>query len=208
MESKYYIDIEDNIKIDYDPSRKDKRYNLTLGNLSTTGWYWTSDNADDLLGFFIRSINSDFEYDFLREISEKADFASFKKDLLKSASKGGGLYEISGDNGVWNFTSNLDYIDYEINEIVESRNLKLKTPLKDFIDKIYDLTDINYEDFERKYKQRYIKEVSDVISKSNDFNDLYGKLDFYEKSKINDYLKEFINNKIEIAIEKVLNGEK
>jgi len=109
---------------------------------------------------------------------------------------------------VWNFTSNLDYIDYEINEIVESRNLKLKTPLKDFIDKIYDLTDINYEDFERKYKQRYIKEVSDVISKSNDFNDLYGKLDFYEKSKINDYLKEFINNKIEIAIEKVLNGEK
>lgn len=208
MNSKYYIDIEDNIKIDYDPSRKDKRYNLTLGNLSTTGWYWSSDNADDLLGFFIRSINSDFEYNFLREISEKADFATFKKDLLKSASKGGGLYEISGDNGVWNFTSNLDYIDYEINEIVESRNLKLKTPLKDFIDKIYDLTDINYEDFERKYKQRYIKEVSDVISKSNDFNDLYGKLDFYEKSKINDYLKEFINNKIEIAIEKVLNGEK
>jgi len=208
MNSKYYIDIEDNIKIDYDPSRKDKRYNLTLGNLSTTGWYWSSDNADDLLGFFIRNVNSDFEYDFLREISEKADFASFKKDLLKSASKGGGLYEISGDNGVWNFTSNLDYIDYEINEIVESRNLKLKTPLKDFIDKIYDLIDINYEDFERKYKQRYIKEVSDVISKSNDFEDLYGKLDFYEKSKINDYLKEFINNKIEIAIEKVLNGEK
>ena len=208
MNSKYYIDIEDNIKIDYDPSRKDKRYNLTLGNLSTTGWYWSSDNADDLLGFFIRSINSDFEYNFLREISEKADFATFKKDLLKSASKGGGLYEISGDNGVWNFTSNLDYIDYEINEIVESRNLKLKTPLKDFIDNIYDLTDINYEDFERKYKQRYIKEVSDVISKSNDFNDLYGKLDLYEKSKINDYLKEFINNKIEIAIEKVLNGEK
>jgi len=208
MNSKYYIDIEDNIKIDYDPSRKDKRYNLTLGNLSTTRWYWSSDNADDLLGFFIRSINSDFEYNFLREISEKADFATFKKDLLKSASKGGGLYEISGDNGMWNFTSNLDYIDYEINEIVESRNLKLKTPLKDFIDKIYDLTDINYEDFERKYKQRYIKEVSDVISKSNDFNDLYGKLDFYGKSKINDYLKEFINNKIEIAIEKVLNGEK
>ena len=113
MNSKYYIDIEDNIKIDYDPSRKDKRYNLTLGNLSTTGWYWSSDNADDLLGFFIRNVNSDFEYDFLREISEKADFASFKKDLLKSASKGGGLYEISGDNGVWNFTSNLDYIDYE-----------------------------------------------------------------------------------------------
>ena len=208
MNSKYYIDIEDNIKIDYDPSRKDKRYNLTLGNLSTTRWYWSSDNADDLLGFFIRSINSDFEYNFLREISEKADFATFKKDLLKSASKGGGLYEISGDNGVWNFTSNLDYIDYEINEIVESRNLKLKTPLKDFIDNIYDLTDINYEDFERKYKQRYIKEVSDVISKSNDFNDLYGKLDFYGKSKINDYLKEFINNKIEIAIEKVLNDEK
>jgi len=208
MNSKYYIDIEDNIKIDYDPSRKDKRYNLTLGNLSRTGWYWSSDNADDLLGFFIRIINSDFEYDFLREMSEKADFATFKKDLLKSASKGGGLYEISGDNGVWNFTSNLDYIDYEINEIVESRNLKLKTPLKDFIDKIYDLIDINYEDFERKYKQKYIKEVSDVISKSNDFNDLYGKLDLYEKSKINDYLKEFINNKIEIAIEKVLNGEK
>jgi len=208
MNSKYYIDIEDNIKIDYDPSRKDKRYNLTLGNLSTTRWYWSSDNADDLLGFFIRSINSDFEYNFLREISEKADFATFKKDLLKSASKGGGLYEISGDNGMWNFTSNLDYIDYEINEIVESRNLKLKTPLKDFIDNIYDLTDINYEDFERKYKQRYIKEVSDVISKSNDFNDLYGKLDFYGKSKINDYLKEFINNKIEIAIEKVLNDEK
>jgi len=70
------------------------------------------------------------------------------------------------------------------------------------------LIDINYEDFKRKYKQRYIEEVSDVISKSNDFEDLYGKLDFYEKSKINDYLKEFINNKIEIAIEKVLNGEK
>jgi len=208
MDNKYCIDIEDNIKIDYDPSRKDKRYSLTLGNLSTTGWYWGSDNVDDLLGFFIRSINSDFEYDFLREISEKADFAVFKKDLLKSVNKGGGLYEISGDNGVWEVTSNLyDYIDYEINEIVESRNLKLKIPLKDFIDKIYDLIDINYEEFEMKYKKQYIEEVSDVISESNDFNDLYGKLDFYEKSKINDYLKEFINNKIENAVEKVIKSK-
>ena len=214
MDSKYCIDIEDNIKIDYHPSRKDKQYNLTLGNLSTTGWCWSSDNIDDLLGFFIRSINSDFEYDFLRELSKKADFATFKKDLLKSASKGGGLYEISGDDGVWKPASSLyDYINYEINEIVESRKLKLKSqkfyiiPLKDFIDKIYHLMDINYEEFEIKYRKQYIKEVSDVISKSNNFNELYGKLDFYKKSKINDYIKEFINNKIESAIEKVIKSE-
>jgi len=205
MDNEYYIDIENNIRIDYDPSRKEQRYKLTLGNLSTAGWYWNSDNVNDLLGFFIRSVDSDFEYDFLREISEKADFAVFKKDLLKSASKGGGLYEISGDNGVWKFASNLDdYIDDEINEIVESRNLKLKIPLKTFIEKVYDFLDINYDDFEKKYKKRYIKEVSDLITESNSFDDLYSKLNFYENSKIKDYLKEFINNRVENAIEKAI----
>jgi len=206
MDNKYYIDIEDNIKLDYDPS-SNKRYSLRLGNLSTAGWYWNSDDVNDLLGFFIRSVNSDFKGAFLRGISKKADFAIFKKDLLKSASKGNGLYEISGDNGTWYFTSNLDdYIDEEIKEIVESRKLKLNISLEKFIDKLFDFDyiGVEYEDFEKEYKKRYIEEVSDIINKSKDFYDLDGKLHDYKESKINDYVKEFIDNSIENAIKEAI----
>jgi len=206
MENKYYIDIEDNIRLDYDPS-SNKRYSLKLGNLTTAGWYWNSDDAYNLLGFFIRSITSDFRDAFLEEMSKKSNFATFKKDLLKSASKGSGLYEISGDNGTWYFTSNLDdYIDEEIKEIVEFRKLKLNTSLEKFIDKLHDFDyiGVEYEDFEKEYKKRYIEEVSDIISKSKDFYDLDSKLHDYKESKINDYVKEFIDNSIENAIKQAI----
>ena len=206
MDDEYHIDIEDNIRLDYDPS-SNKRYSLALGNLTTAGWYWNSDDANDLLGFFIRSITSDFSDAFLQEMSKKSNFATFKKDLLKSASKGSGLYEISGDNGTWHFASNLDdYIYEEIKEIVEFRKLKLNTSLEKFIEKLYDFDyiSVEYEDFEKEYKKRYIEEISDIINNSKDFYDLKDKLEDYEENKINDYVKEFIDNSIENAIKQAI----
>jgi len=205
MSNEYYIDIDDNIKIEYNPLQNTKQYHLTLGNLTTSGWYWSSDNTYDLLGFFIRSIDSKFEDEFLKLLSKEADFTTFKNDLLKSAKKGNGLYEISGDNEVWYNGSKLDdIIDDEIEEIYNSYFIDSNITHDKFFEDVYDSLDIKYEDFEKEYKKRYIDEISEIINESKDFYDLKNKLNEYE-TNINDYVMEFVNNKIKIVVEKITN---
>jgi len=82
----------------------------------------------------------------------------------------------------------------------------LNTSLEKFIEKLYDFDyiSVEYEDFEKEYKKRYIEEISDIINNSKDFYDLDGKLHDYKESKINDYVKEFIDNSIENAIKQAI----
>jgi len=97
-------------------------YKLRLGNMTTTGWYWTGDKSD-LGGFFYRIAHSTTTDDFLKGAEENGlKYSDIKQDVIQSIKEhDAGIYEATGDNRVWHFGE--DYLDakYEIEDFAKEK---------------------------------------------------------------------------------------
>ena len=148
-------------------------YKLSLGNLTTTGWYWTG-NKSDLGGFFYRIAHSTTTDDFLKSAKENGlKYSDIKQDVIQSIKEhGDGVYEATGDNRVWRFGENYLDDEYEIEEFAKEKG--------------YDVDDIDpwayykgnsYEAFKKSdYYKDTKAELLEAYTSATTFEELFEKL--------------------------------
>lgn len=140
---------------------------VRLGNMTNAGWYWNG-NQSDLNGFLWRINRSSVRDEFLQDIQKEGiSFAEIKPVLLKSAGKGDGLYEMSGDNAVWKFGNAEETIDYSYE--FEEEGLTEEQQQKVW----QEYTPIGVDEFEKKHKQSYKKDMVKAVEKSNSYKELW-----------------------------------
>lgn len=148
-------------------------YKLRLGNLTTTGWYWTGDKTD-LGGFFYRIAHSTTTDDFLKGAEEdRLKYSDIKQDVIQSIKEhDNGIYEATGDNKVWHFGE--DYLDdkYEIEEFAKEKGYNA-----DDIDPWVYYKGNSYETFEKSdYYKDTKAELLEAYTSATTFKELFEKL--------------------------------
>lgn len=203
MES-FYFGIEDNIKMEYEKETKSMK--LSLGNLTTAGWYWSGDEKD-LLGFLIRCKNSELQKEFLEEARKYFTFSEIKPFLLKSLGAKSGLYEISGDNSLWHFGSIDDYFDNfgkdDTEEWLKTEYPKLTDKqIDEFFENMVsqDSFSIDYDEFEKEYFSSYKKEMSEIIKESERIEEFFMAVENLETTVKYEWVTDYEDNKIADSI--------
>lgn len=180
---------------------KDGTMRVSLGNMTDAGWYWDGDEKE-LNGFLFRLKNSRVRDDFLDDFKkENINFGEIKPQLIQSARKGDGLYEMSGDNVVWHFGE----VEGDVDETYEIEESGLT---KEQENKVYEeYSPITYEEFEKEYSSSFKKDMEEAVKKSDSIEELWkhqGDIaeDLTEK-RINENQERFLN-----AIDKVKGNKK
>lgn len=147
---------------------------LSLGNLSDAGWYWDGDQ-NDFVGFMMRLNSSTEKEKFLNDLKENnVSFDRLKPFLIKSAEKGDGLYELSGDNSRWKFGQGKEE---DIDEYLSNDDITLTLKQKDKFERSYDYTDrASFENFEKEYKKEYVQKIKELVNQSTSTSDVFDNL--------------------------------
>lgn len=188
--------LEENININkhnYSWTIDDKgKSKFTLGNMTDAGWFWDG-GEEDAVGFAVRLQNSHVKDEFLKD-TEDFDFKSLKPMFLKSAKKGNGLYELSGDNRVWNFgeTSESEYDMFDEEKFTEEEKSKFYNYYKGD----------DFDEFEKKYGKNYKTDMENAIKSANNFNEYFDNIEGLKDGIMEDYFNYNDENKFE-AMEKV-----
>jgi len=166
----------------YSFSKEGNKIELSLGNMTDAGWYWTGDQ-DDMVGFFARISSSQIKDEVLKDFEEsRLSYKDMKPILLKSAQNGSGMYQITGDNKLWHFgESFLSEPSEEINEFLDSMtqddNIELTDKLRERFFEIFEYPNMDYDDFEKEYKKEYIKDATQAVNESQSYGELMDKMD-------------------------------
>lgn len=173
--------------------KEGKKYKFSLGNLTDAGWYWDGDE-DQAVGFMIRIATSNEKDLFLKDVEKEGiSWDEFKLVLLKAVEKKDGLYELSGDNAIWNFGNYNDELyslqEEEIDRLEgdgwSEEDAKKESEYKVYNAKIY------YERFEKEYGKEYVEEMRKLIDRSKSFGDFVEKLN--DESLINKWTEHVMN---------------
>ena len=155
------------------------KYKLTLGNLSDAGWFWDGDK-EQLAGFMVRMYSSQVKDQFINTMkADKVDFESFKPDLLKSAAKGDGIYQLTGDNAKWHFGEDAEELESEEYELKSDETLTeaQRERIEELVyDEEYKGTD--YDEFNKSRFYKNAKDIlSDFIEASHGWDEFFSKMD-------------------------------
>ena len=182
-------------------------WELSLGNLSDAGWYWSGDE-NDMLGFLLRIGNSRVSEEFLEEMKRYGiSFDDLKGILLKDLKHNDGLYELSGDNQVWKFGYLDDLLDNEMDsnldsfEEFEELSDEQKEELKE---KAFEHVDINFDDFEKEYGNDYENLIKKAIENTRSFDEFFHDITLYSDT-MNEKLEEYVSEQTYKALDKALN---
>jgi hypothetical protein len=153
-------------------------YEFSLGNWSDAGWHWDG-KADSAVGFLIRIARSKITDDFLKDAKEaNLTFKEMKPALMKALKKNDGLYELSGDNEMWQFGYGAaDMIDTTTAEEEAVEAGATKEQASEEVDTKFNNMKIDYEDFEKAYGSEYQQYMTKLIKGAKTFEDFFGKLE-------------------------------
>jgi len=144
---------------------------VSLGNMTDAGWYWNG-NQNDLNGFLFRLNHSKVKDEFLSDVKSKSiSFRQIKPQLLKSAEKNDGLYEMSGDNVVWH----LGQIENDVDESYEIEEAGISKEKQDDVYSEYN--PITYKEFEKENSKMYKEKIKKAIKESNSYEEFMEKQD-------------------------------
>ncbi|NOQ37576.1 hypothetical protein GQ472_01680 [archaeon] len=157
---------------------------LTLGNMTTAGWYWVGE-AKDMAGFLVRIIGSRVRKEFIETMRRNnVDFRKVKGVMLKSISEGDGLYEMTGDTLRWKFGTTMPEVDEDtdFDDFAQDRDVTLTDEFKDEVrDRYYpDMPD--YDHVKKRYMARYKEEMREAVMDSGSFEEFTGKVADIQKS--------------------------
>lgn len=158
----------------YSFSKENGKYDLSLGNMTDAGWYWSGDK-DDLGNFVVRLANSKITQEFIDDANKSGlKFADIKNDVLKAIrNKDSGMYAVSGDNVQWHFGQDLLDIEYEIDEYAKEYNL----PRSKVEEVAYGININDYDRFEKSIQFQNLKRDFLVkVMDANDFKSLMSNL--------------------------------
>lgn len=158
---------------------------LTLGNMTTAGWYWVGE-AKDMAGFIVRIVSSKVRTGFLETMRKRGvDFVKVRGIMLKSIDEGDGLYEMTGDNSMWKFGTTMPEVDedMEFADFAEDRGITLTDEFKNNVRDAYYMEHMpDYDYIKKKYMDRYKEEMRDAVMSSRTFDELAGKVADIRKS--------------------------
>jgi len=159
---------------------------LRLGNWTTTGWHWDG-NEKDFFGYLARINSSQVKNDFLKKMNEQGlTLEQFKTIINNSIKTKNGLYELSGDNALWNFGGYEPDYDSIQDGILQDLNDELPQKLSkeqeekffEELDKKVDLSKTReYDDFEKEKIKEFQKEALEKINKAKDWEELMSDLE-------------------------------
>lgn len=156
---------------------KDGKNKVSLGNLTTAGWFWDGGDGD-MVGYLIRIKASKIRKEFLDDVQGKVSFNDLKPVLLKDLQKNDGLYQVSGDNKVWRFG---DTPDLEVESVVETFKERHPELTKEQVEKVSEdawvYTKLDYPEFEKMKGSDYREEMTKIINDSNSFSEFFEYID-------------------------------
>jgi len=149
---------------------------VTLGNFSDAGWFWDGDKSQ-MAGFVIRLHDSKARDDFLLKMEKNhIKLSDFKEDILKSAEKGDGIYELTGDNAKWHFGEDSEELFEAEQQVAEDEGVDV-----DELSKATDESDYKGTDFDAFKKSSYYKDVKENLIKSvkesSSWENLFSRID-------------------------------
>lgn len=169
-------------------NRMGKDIMVSLGNMTTAGWYW-SGKVKEMAGFLVRIVNSKVRTEFIETMRKNnVEFGKVKGVILKSISEGDGLYEMTGDNSRWKFGTTMPEVDedMEFDEFEKDRNVPavmLTDEFKDEVrDRYYPEDMPDYDYVAKRYKDRYKEEMKDAVMDSKTFDEFTGKVADIQRS--------------------------
>jgi len=182
-------------------------WGLRLGNLSDAGWYWTG-NEDDMLGFLLRIGNSRVSEEFLEEMKRYGiSFDDLKNILLNDLKHNDGLYEITGDNQVWEFgyLNDLfeDEVDSDLDGLEEFEGLsdEEKEELKE---KALEQAEMDFDEFEKKYGDDYKELMKNAIRNAHSFDEFFTDVSAYSED-MNEKVLGYVSEKAYETLYEALN---
>ncbi len=180
----------------YNPDGKVNHvFELSLGNLSTAGWYWDGSEADLILFLSRLNQNDEVRAEFLKQIQETdlkpKDIEDYLHDSIVDEDS---LYALSGDNLQWRFADD-PTIDFEAELDEMQRKYDLTDEQKEKLEENFFATlgGINYSEFNDEYGDNLRKELQKQVLRSDSFEDILEELkEIQETARENTH--EFISN--------------
>ncbi|MCK4545420.1 hypothetical protein KAU43_07765 [candidate division WOR-3 bacterium] len=173
----------------------DGSMNLSMGNLTTAGWYWTGDETD-LGTFLIRMMGSEEQDTFIKDMEEEGvTFEMLLPVLLENIDNvdGNGMYVLTGDNARWKFGDGYDIdTDSELDYYSENYELS-KQDMEDIKNEYWihgQWDNIKIDKFEKtELYQDIKKKLIHELKTSADFEDFGANLKNLKEDVFHDLIE-------------------
>jgi len=153
--------------------RVDDKGGLDLSLDDPMGWTW-SGGEKELLGFVARLSGGRLTEKAMGDLDTNAPFPLFKPLLLESAESGDGLYQVSGDNNLWevgDFEYTADDMDWLYEQLPEDEHEAFGEYFNDKAN-----PDTSFKTYEKEEKANWVKDAKSRIERSDSWKDLADEL--------------------------------
>jgi hypothetical protein len=182
---------------------EDGTWDLSLDN--KISWRWDGD-GDDLFGFLIRVGKGGTKQDFIDKAKGNLEFSEIKSDVIKKLDHPDAMYEISGDNNLWNGSEAGEMIDIDAEiEYVKDDYGLTDEQAEELSSDVWGNFDYSFEGFMEYRGKGLLDDVKKIVNNSNSFEELFDELDseefWYDKQEP---VREYIDNQFAGAMNQTI----